>query len=190
MSRRKTLSDFLRSTPVLFRAPVQWGEMDKFSHVNNVVYFKYLEGARLVYLSKLMNTVRRIDHEGGAAFAEGWNSGSGVGPILSDTQLAFKFPLTYPDRVIVGATVDPATCDNSVGSRITIHHDVWSLRHNRVVASGLGRVIPYDYVTNKVVAASDVLLSAIADIQANENCLQLLNELETERQTCLENEDL
>ena len=34
----------------------------------------------------------------------------------------------------------------------TIRHDVWSLRHGRLVARGGGRVVAYDYSRSRVVA--------------------------------------
>ena len=36
---------------------------------------------------------------------EGFHKGTNVGPILSDTYCRFKFPLKYPDRVLIGSTI-------------------------------------------------------------------------------------
>ncbi len=33
----------LASFPVVFEQVVDWGDMDGFAHVNNVVYFRYFE---------------------------------------------------------------------------------------------------------------------------------------------------
>ena len=33
--------------------PVQWGDQDMFGHVNNVVYFRWLETARVEYMRRL-----------------------------------------------------------------------------------------------------------------------------------------
>ena len=66
--------------------------MDAFQHVNNTVYFKLFESARISYFEKL-------------DFFEFMNK-TGIGPILASTQCIYKIPLTYPDYVTVGAKVD------------------------------------------------------------------------------------
>ena len=45
----KLLADY----PVVVETPVAWGEMDAFGHVNNIVYFRYFETARIAYFEKL-----------------------------------------------------------------------------------------------------------------------------------------
>ena len=36
---------------------------------------------------------------------EGFHKGTNVGPILSETYCRFKFPLKYPDRILIGSTI-------------------------------------------------------------------------------------
>src|SRR6185436_19860569 len=81
----------LSGFPVVIELPVVWGEMDSYRHVNNVVYFRYLESARLEYFRRL-----------------GWfeyEEETGVGPILAATQARFRKPLSYPDTISLGARV-------------------------------------------------------------------------------------
>ncbi|MCZ6911333.1 MAG: acyl-CoA thioesterase, partial [Proteobacteria bacterium] len=42
----KVLDDY----PVVIELPVVWGEMDAFDHVNNIIYFRYFESARIAYV--------------------------------------------------------------------------------------------------------------------------------------------
>ena len=42
------LADF----PVVVQLPLHWGEMDAFGHLNNVVYFRYFETARIHYFER------------------------------------------------------------------------------------------------------------------------------------------
>ena len=42
----------LAGFPVILELPVQWGEMDAYGHVNNTVFFRYFESARMEYLRK------------------------------------------------------------------------------------------------------------------------------------------
>src|SRR4051795_5153038 len=84
-------SELLAGYPVVIELPVVWGEMDSYRHVNNVVYFRYFESARLEYF-------RRLE----------WFSfekETGVGPILAATQARYRRPLTYPDAISVTARV-------------------------------------------------------------------------------------
>src|SRR5947209_7378182 len=69
----------LAGFPVVVELPVNWGEMDAYRHVNNVVYFRYFENARLEYF-------RRLDW-----FA--YEQQTGVGPILAATRATFRKPL-------------------------------------------------------------------------------------------------
>ena len=62
--------------------------MDAFQHVNNVVYFRYFETGRIAYFER---TVMRSSM-----------STTGIGPILATASCKFKFPLTYPDTVLIG----------------------------------------------------------------------------------------
>ena len=122
--------ELLQEYPVAIELPVAWGEMDAFQHVNNIVYFRYFESARITYFEQagLMGLMQR----------------SGVGPILGSAQCRFKFPLTYPDRILVGVRVGEIGED-----RFTMHFRVVSTRHNRVAADGDGVIVAYDYSTNR-----------------------------------------
>src|SRR6202140_1958640 len=46
-------STLLVGYPVIVELPVVWGEMDSYRHVNNVVYFRYFENARIEYFRRL-----------------------------------------------------------------------------------------------------------------------------------------
>ena len=43
----------LQDYPVIYEQQVAWGDMDAFGHVNNVIYYRYIESARVCYLDKL-----------------------------------------------------------------------------------------------------------------------------------------
>src|SRR6266513_295594 len=95
--------------PVVIELPVVWGEMDSYRHVNNVVYFRYFENARLEYFRQL-----------------GWfeyETETGIGPILAATQARFRKPLTYPDNILIAARAGEIDDD-----RFTMEHIVVSQR--------------------------------------------------------------
>src|SRR5215467_12223326 len=122
--------DPLVSFPVVIMAPVAWGEMDAFLHVNNIVYFRYFESARIAYFERLQ-------------FMEVMQA-SGIGPILASTQCRFRIPLTYPDTVRVGAKVADIGID-----RFVMRYVVVSQRLEQIAAEGEGVIVSFDYRTNK-----------------------------------------
>ncbi|MFU8895650.1 MAG: acyl-CoA thioesterase [Gammaproteobacteria bacterium] len=119
-------ADLLAGFPVRIEIPVAWGEMDAFGHVNNVVYFRYFESARIAYFAALdyLELMRT----------------TGIGPILAATDCRFRLPLDYPDNLTVGARVTDIQADGFL-----MHYLVASERHGRVAAEGHGRIISYDY---------------------------------------------
>jgi acyl-CoA thioester hydrolase len=118
-----TLEDLLHSYPVVIETDVAWGEMDAFSHVNNTVYFRWFESARIAYF-------REVGFTGNAA----------VGPILGATSCRMRIPLAYPDRVAIGARVREIA-----GDRFTMEYAVVSRTLGRVAAEGDAIVFSYDH---------------------------------------------
>ena len=43
----------LEGFPVVVETPIAWGDMDYFRHVNNIVFFRYFESARIAYLERI-----------------------------------------------------------------------------------------------------------------------------------------
>jgi acyl-CoA thioester hydrolase len=64
--------------------PIRWGDMDAMGHVNNTIYFRYLEIVRLEWLFKV----------GGARDA------SGVGPVIVNAFCNFNAQLEFPGDVL------------------------------------------------------------------------------------------
>jgi acyl-CoA thioester hydrolase len=112
--------------PGVIEVPVAWGEMDALRHVNNIVYFRYFESARMAYFTRL----------------DIWDymNETGVGPILASTACKFKFPLVYPDTVSVGTRITDIEADRFVMKYVVVSH-----RQAKVAAEGDGLVVSYDY---------------------------------------------
>ncbi len=105
---------------------VAWGDMDAFQHVNNVVYFRYFETARIDYGAKIGIT-DKMESEG-------------MGPILAWTDCKYIRPVTFPDVLHVGVRVSKLE-----GSDMWMEYMVVSEKQNRVVATGNSRTVYYDY---------------------------------------------
>jgi acyl-CoA thioester hydrolase len=112
--------------PVVVEIPVAWGEMDAFGHVNNVVYFRWFESARIAFFEAV----------GYLALM----ASTGVGPILASADCRFRIPLAFPDRVHVGARVN----ERGEGEFL-MGYATASERHGRIAAEGTGRIVSYDY---------------------------------------------
>ena len=119
---RESLDGF----PVVVELPVAWGEMDAFAHVNNVVYFRYFETARIVYCDKIgfLETIKA----------------SGVGPILASVHCDFRKPLTFPDTIFVGVRIFEMSAD-----RFLMQHRIVSEKLQKVAAEGKSLIVSYDY---------------------------------------------
>lgn len=137
----------LAAFPVVIELPVVWGEMDAYKHVNNVVYFRYFESVRVEYCRRINWT--EYEHE------------TGIGPILASTQARFRRPLTYPDRISVGARVISVGVD-----RFTVEHIIASHRLDAVTTEGQGTIVSYDHREGKKVPLPEEIRRRIAELEA------------------------
>lgn len=131
----------LEGYPDTLALPVQWGEQDAFGHVNNTVYFRWCESARLSYLEKVG---LRAEAPSGT-----------VGPILAHIGCNFRLPVKYPDAVAVGSRV------TRLGrSSFEMEHRIVSERLG-LVAEATSTLVVYDYSLAKSVAIPEELRTAI-----------------------------
>mgnify|MGYP000561897490 FL=1 len=65
--------------------PMRWGDMDAMGHVNNTIYFRYLEIARVDWLHQLNATPKP----------------EGEGPVIVNAFCNFYKQLEYPGDVLV-----------------------------------------------------------------------------------------
>jgi acyl-CoA thioester hydrolase len=98
--------------------------MDAMSHVNNIVYFRFFESARIAYFEKMD--------------LMGYMTKTGIGPILATTSCKFKIPLSYPDKVLIGAKVVSIEED-----RFVMNYLVISTKHQQVAAKGDGVIVTW-----------------------------------------------
>ena len=74
------------------KIPIRWGDMDAMGHVNNTVYFRYMEQARIGWFDALVPA------------AEAWKN---TGIVIANASCNFKRALNYPGTVEVRVTIDP-----------------------------------------------------------------------------------
>jgi acyl-CoA thioester hydrolase len=111
--------------------------MDLYGHINNVMYFKYLQASRVNYweatgIGKDFKTTN-------------------IAPILASTKCDFKKPLHFPGNIIVQAKLDFIK-NTSFG----IIHQIIN-EHHEIVAIGNDVMVMYDFSKNKKVLFPDDL---------------------------------
>ena len=117
------------------RFTVRWGDMDAMGHVNNTQYFRYMETARIDWMSSI-----------------GLNPDpQGQGPVIVNAFCNFYQQLAYPDEVLLKLFVsDPA--------RATF--ETWATMERAaqpgvVCAAGGGTVIWVDFPRQKAMELPD-----------------------------------
>ncbi|MGR5094052.1 acyl-CoA thioesterase [Vibrio maritimus] len=138
------MEQLLEGFPVVTEIPVAWGEMDALNHVNNAVYFRYFETARLDYFSHihLMEDMAVTN----------------IGPVLGDTYCRYKLPVTYPDTLLVGSRITDVKDD-----RFTMEYQIVSKKLQKVTTIGHATIVMFNFGTNKKANLSETLLQAIAN---------------------------
>ena len=68
------------------RIPIRWGDMDAMGHVNNTVYFRFMEQARISWFDRLVPE------------DEAWQS---TGIVIANASCNYKRAITYPGTVEV-----------------------------------------------------------------------------------------
>lgn len=140
--------ELLAGYPVVVRQAVVWGEMDSYRHVNNVVYFRYFENARLEYL-------RRLDWPN-------FEKETGIGPILATTQARFRRALTYPDTIAITARLGTLGED-----RFTLEHRIFSMQLGDMATEGQGTVVAFHYERGEKVPLPEELRRRIGELEAS-----------------------
>lgn len=146
MTDKDRVAALLADFPVTVDIPVAWGDMDAMAHVNNVVYFRYFETARIACFAALgLGAIEQSD---------------GVGPILHSASCRFRIPLTYPDTVSVGARIGDIGED-----RFAMLYRAVSHRHGAIAADGDSLIVTFSYATSTKAPVPDHLRARLLDLR-------------------------
>ena len=123
------------------RFPVRWGDMDAMGHVNNTVYFRYLETARIEWMRSV-----------------GCNPApDGQGPVIVNAFCNFYRQLEYPADVLLKLYVsDPG--------RTTF--ETWGTMEREdqpgvICAAGGGTTIWVDFPQQKAITLPDWMVRLV-----------------------------
>ena len=111
------------------RLPIRWGDMDAMGHVNNTVYFRYMEQARIEWLYACAQRLGVAPYQS-------------EGPVVVNASCTFHSPLTYPGeaevRMFVGV---PGR------SSVESYYEVWM--DDRKYADGAAKMVWIDLASAK-----------------------------------------
>ena len=139
---RELLSGF----PVVIELPIQWGDMDAYGHVNNTVFFRFFESARIAFLDRCGFLAAHGELE--------------VGAILHSTACRFRRPLFYPDTISVGARASEVLTD-----RFIMEYKIVSHSQDEVVAEGTVTVVSFDYTTRSKTDLPEMVREGLARLR-------------------------
>ena|SRR6266545_4635568 len=138
----------LKEFPVVIALPLLWGDQDAFGHVNNVVYLRWAETARVEYLRRAGLWPELPPEK--------------LGPILASIKCDFKLPLTHPDQVQVGTRI------SRVGnSSMRMDHRIVSQAAGAVAAEVESTLVLLDYSVHAPVSVPEEMRRAIAALEAS-----------------------
>ena len=99
------------------RIPIRWGDMDAMGHVNNTVYFRYMEQARISWFDRL------VPEE------DAWHA---TGIVIANATCNYRRAITYPGTVEVKLFVGPTG-----GASVPTYYEL------RVIQGDMRDPVPY-----------------------------------------------
>jgi acyl-CoA thioester hydrolase len=125
----------VRSPVQITRIPIRWGDMDAQGHVNNAVYFRYMEQARIEWLDRARAYAGPLP---------------GIGQVIATATCNFILPLAYP------GTVEVRMFFGQPG-RSSVESLYELLSDGRKYADGSARIVWIDSTTLKSTQIPDAL---------------------------------
>lgn len=122
--------------------PVRWGDMDAYRHVNNTIYFRYFEQARVEWLEQSGSTVSLENP---------------IAPVIINASCTFLIPVNYPATVVVRMYLgEPGRSSVMTWYELGVEGD------DRLFAEGAAKVVWMDPVTGKSVPLPDDVRAGVS----------------------------
>lgn len=103
--------------------------MDALGHINNTMYFRYFEDARVAYLK--------------AIGFDDFGPEDPLGAVLAYIDCQFLKPVTFPDTLTIGCRVE------KIGNTsLQLNYDVYSEQMQDLAARGSSVIVLFDYQNN------------------------------------------
>lgn len=112
---------------------IRWGDMDALGHVNNIVYFRYMEQARIEWAQAL--DPDRGPHDQ-------------TGPVIVNASCTFQAPLVYPGELEVRMFLG-----NPGRTSVVSFYEIW--HDGRKFAEGAAKIVWIDIASGRPVPLPD-----------------------------------
>ena len=118
---------------------VRFGDLDAMRHLNNVVFLRYFETARIGYLNRVLDHHDPVNRDG-----------AGFGFIFASCRIDYRSPAHFDEEVAI--RVRPA----EIGTKsLKLEFDMRV--GERLIAEGHGVLVGYDYEVGRTVPLPDAL---------------------------------
>ena len=144
-SRPSALRDF----PVVFRAPIQWADLDAYGHVNNLVYLRWFEAARAIYATRVG--------------VEVLPKPTGVGALVGAISCKYHRQLSYPGEIFSGVRITRIAV-----AGVTLESRIVEAALGVTVADGQCEVVLVDYATGQPIPVPDHIRAAVEALEGRE----------------------
>ena len=121
--------------------PIRWGDMDALGHVNNTIFFRYMEQARISWFEAM--DVR--------------SGNGGQGPVIVNTSCNFIKQLVYPGKVEIKTFVGELG-RSSLQTYLELRP---SYDPDKIYAEGAAKIVWIDYEREKSVPLPDKIRNLI-----------------------------
>lgn len=108
--------------------PIRWGDLDAYNHVNNTLYLRYMEEARIQLLLKMGYSLDNPEQ----------------GPVVINLHSSFIQPVVYPDTL----TIDCYAAEPGNSSFMT-YYKLYSQQQKTLVCEGSAKVVWINKASNR-----------------------------------------
>ena len=123
------------------KTQVRWGEMDAYEHVNNAMYFRYMEEAR----------IQLLHHLGGSLDPQS------TGPVIVNAEAEFLAAVTYPDSL----RIDCSAGELGRSSFMSYYRIYSEAQQGKLVCRGSAKVVWVDHRLNQSTPLPEILRQRI-----------------------------
>ncbi|MCE2680714.1 MAG: acyl-CoA thioesterase [Burkholderiales bacterium] len=120
---------------------MRWGDMDAMGHINNTVYFRFLEQVRCDWLDSLSHGISMEED---------------CGPVLINTSCTFLLPMHAPGVAIVKMFATPPG-----KSSLETFYEISLEGDDRLFACGSAKMVWIDFATEKSTPIPENLLNLL-----------------------------
>lgn len=133
--------EHFRQLVLTSRQPIRWGDMDALGHVNNTVYFRYMEQARVEWLDRTGIVL---------------GAGGEEGVVIVNASCTFLLPLTYPGEVEVRMFFGKPG-----RSSLPTFYEIYKTGEEALYAEGAAKMVWVSLATGKSAPLPPHILAAI-----------------------------